>query len=168
MDFLSKIVEKCSELLINKVLQEIGYLICYKRNIKSLDKESVKLENIRSGVQQGAEAARRNLQVIAPSVEAWLTSVDTTTVDVATTLQRRAEVERGWCPNLMSCYSLSKRSTEVVLDVIGLQTEGNTYVGFSYPASPPAVENEIIHGEEFHSRKQKEEEVMQALHLFRY
>ncbi|KAH0729512.1 hypothetical protein KY289_000700 [Solanum tuberosum] len=163
MDCLSKIVEKCSELLINKVLQEIGYFIFYKRNIKSLDKESIKLENIRSGVQQGVEAARRNLQVIAPSVEAWLTSVDTTTVDVATTLRRRAEVERGWCPNLMSCYSLSKRSTEIVLDVIGLQTEGNTYVGFSYPAPPPAVENEIIHGEEFHSRKQKEEEVMEAL-----
>ncbi|KAG5583579.1 hypothetical protein H5410_054206 [Solanum commersonii] len=164
MDFLSKIVEKCSELLINKVVKEIGYLIYYKRSIKSLDEESDKLEKIRSGVQQGAEAAQRNLQVIAPSVEAWLTIVDTTTVDVATTLRRRAEVERGWCPNLMSCYSLSKRSKEIVLDVIVLRTEGNNYVDFSHPAPPaPTVENEVVHGEEFDSRKQKEEEVMEAL-----
>ncbi|XP_049369393.1 disease resistance protein At4g27190-like [Solanum verrucosum] len=142
---------------------KVGFLIYYKRNIKSLDKESDKLENIKSGVQQRVEAAQRNLQVIAPSVEAWLTSVDTTIADVATTLRRRAEVERGWCPNLMSCYLLSKRSKEIELDVIGLQTESNNYVDFSYPAPPPAVENEIVHGEEFDSRKQKEEEVMEAL-----
>jgi len=82
---------------------------------------------------------------------------------VATTLRRRAEVESGWCPNLMSCYLLSKKSKEIELDVIGLQTEGNNYVDFSYSAPPPAVENEIVHGEEFDSRKQKEEEVMEAL-----
>ncbi|WMV52828.1 hypothetical protein MTR67_046213 [Solanum verrucosum] len=91
MDFLSKVVEKFSNFMINNV----GYLIYYNRNIKFLDKESDKLDIIRNEVQQEAEAARRNIQVISPSVEACLTSGDTTTADVATTLRHRAEVERG-------------------------------------------------------------------------
>uniref|UniRef100_M1CPQ2 Disease resistance protein RPS2 n=1 Tax=Solanum tuberosum TaxID=4113 RepID=M1CPQ2_SOLTU len=44
MDFLSKVVEKCSNFMINNV----GYLIYYNRNIKSLDKESDKLDIIRN------------------------------------------------------------------------------------------------------------------------
>ncbi|KAJ8574453.1 hypothetical protein K7X08_026258 [Anisodus acutangulus] len=48
----------------------IGYSFYYKRNIRSPDKEFERLENIRNGVQRGVEAARRNLHVISPNVEA--------------------------------------------------------------------------------------------------
>ncbi|KAK4346049.1 hypothetical protein RND71_036225 [Anisodus tanguticus] len=169
MDILSNVVEKFIDCLIQPVVQEIGYLVYYESNIRSLDNESQKLENIRSGVQLGVVAARRNLQVISPNVEAWFTSVNKTTADVEGVMQGRAEVERGcfyvWCPNLKSCYLLSRRANRIELAVLGLQTEGNNYVDFAYPA-PPAVEIEAIpinNGEEFDSRKLKEEEVMAAL-----
>ncbi|KAK4366329.1 hypothetical protein RND71_014209 [Anisodus tanguticus] len=124
-------------------------LISNSTNIKSLDKESDKLENIRIGVQQVAEAARRNLQVISPNVESWLTSVNTTTADVEGVMRGRVDVERDTL--------LSRRAKKIALDVIELQTEGNNYVDFSYPVPPVEIEAiPSISVEEFDSRKLKE------------
>ncbi|MCD7454914.1 hypothetical protein HAX54_026509 [Datura stramonium] len=168
MEIISMFVGKVTDCLMHPIARGIGYFYYYERNMTSVDNESHKLENIRSGVQLGVDAARRNLQVIPPNVEAWLTSVDTTTADVAAVMRRRIEVERGCfygrCPNLKSRYSLSRRAKQIALDVIGLQTEGYNYAG-RYIA-PRRVDIEAItinSGDEFDSRKLKEEEVMAAL-----
>ncbi|KAM3339407.1 hypothetical protein P3S68_029276 [Capsicum galapagoense] len=168
MEILSTILSPVAEHLILPVARQIGYLFYYRHNIRSLDEESNKLKNTRSGVHQKAEAARRNLQVISPNVEAWLTSVDTTTADVAVVMRGRTEVERGciygWCPKLKSRYSLSRRAKKITLEVTKLQNEGNEHAVFCYPV--PADEIEALPSnsdEEFDSRKQKEEEVMSAL-----
>ncbi|PHT71497.1 hypothetical protein T459_26601 [Capsicum annuum] len=94
-------------------------------------------------------------------------SVDTTTADVEVLLRRRVEVETGcfygWCPNLKSSHSLSRKAKKIEQVMIGLQDEGRGYATSSCPA-PPAVEIEAIpskNNEEFYSRNQKEEEVMQ-------
>ncbi|KAF3673167.1 putative disease resistance protein-like isoform X2 [Capsicum annuum] len=167
MEFLTIVVEKSIDCLIHPVARGFGYLFYYKRNIKSLEKESERLENVRNGVQLRAEAAQRNLHKLAPNIQAWLTSVDTTTADVKGVMQGRAEVERGcffgWCPALKSRYLLSRRATKIALDVIELRTEGNNYVDFSYPVPPIEVEALPNNVEEFDSRKEKEEEVMKAL-----
>ncbi|KAM3288781.1 disease resistance protein SUMM2-like [Capsicum chacoense] len=167
MEFVAIFVDKVEKYLILPVGRQVGYLFCYRRNIRSLDEESNKLENIRSGVHQRAEAARRNLQNISANVEAWLTSVDTATADVADVMKGRTEVERGciygWCPTLKSRYLLSRRAKEITLEVTELLNEGNQHAVFSNPV--PAVEIEAIprNSTEFDSRKQKEEEVMEAL-----
>ncbi|KAF3673214.1 putative disease resistance protein-like isoform X2, partial [Capsicum annuum] len=168
MEIVTAILSPVAEHLILPVARQIGYLFYYRRNIRSLDEESNKLENIRSGVNQRVEAARRNLQVISPNVEAWLTSVDTTTADVAVVMGGRTEVERGciygWCPTLKSRYLLSRRAKKITLEVTKLQKEGNEHAVFCYPV--PADEIEAIPSntnEEFVSRKQKKEEVMAAL-----
>ncbi|PHT97643.1 hypothetical protein BC332_33430 [Capsicum chinense] len=105
-----------------------------------------------------------------PHVEEWLTSVDTTTADVEVLLRRRVEVETGcfygWCPNLKSRHSLSRKAKKIEQVMIGLQDEGRGYAPSSSCPAPPAVEIEAIpssNNEEFDSRKQKEEEVMAAL-----
>ncbi|XP_049401892.1 probable disease resistance protein At1g61310 [Solanum stenotomum] len=164
MEFLSIFVEKVTDCLIQPVARGIGYFFYYKSNIRSMENESKKLEDIRIGVHQRAEADRRNLQVISPNVEAWFTSVDTTTADVAAVMRRgRIEVERyGWCPNLKSRYSLSRRAKKIALELIELRNEGNDFAVFSYPA----VQIEVIpsnSAEEFDSRKMKEDEVIAAL-----
>ncbi|KAF3673198.1 putative disease resistance protein-like isoform X2 [Capsicum annuum] len=167
MEIIAIFVDKVAEYLILPVARQVGYLFCYRRNIRSLDEESNKLENIRSGVHQRAEAAQRNLQNISANVEAWLTSVDTATADVADVMKGRTEVERGciygWCPTLKSRYLLSRRAKEITLKVTELLNEGNQHAVFSNPV--PAVEIEAIPSNsiEFDSRKQKEEEVMEAL-----
>ncbi|KAF3660628.1 hypothetical protein FXO38_10247 [Capsicum annuum] len=169
MEFLSMLVGKVTDYLMKPMEQGIGYLFYYKSNIRSVENESEKLENIRRGVQPGVEAARRNLQVISPNVEAWLTSVDTTIADAEGVMQGRAKVERGcfygWCPNLKSRYTLSRRAKKIEQAMIDLHTKGKDYAAFCYPA-PPAVEIEAIHSssdEEIDSRKLKEDEVMEAL-----
>ncbi|PHT27493.1 hypothetical protein CQW23_32897 [Capsicum baccatum] len=165
MEFLSTIVDKVAEYLILPVARQIGYLFSYRCNIRSLENESEKLENIRSGVQQRKDAEWRNLQVMPPHVEEWLTSVDETNADVAVLLGRRVEVERGCvyglCPNLKSRYSLSRKAKKIERAMIDLQTEGRGYAPSSCPA--PLAVKVIRSGEEFDSRKQKEEEVMAAL-----
>ncbi|KAF3665663.1 hypothetical protein FXO38_09440 [Capsicum annuum] len=79
-------------------------------------------------VEQRKAAEWTNLQVISPDVEAWLTSVDQTTVDVAVLLRLRVEVERGclygWCPNLKSRYTLSRKAKKIEQSMIGLQSQG--------------------------------------------
>ncbi|KAL3357789.1 hypothetical protein AABB24_018137 [Solanum stoloniferum] len=164
MEFLSIFVERVTDCLIQPVARGIGYFFYYKNNIRFMENESKKLEDIRIGVHQRAEADRRNLQVISPNVEAWFTSVDTTTADVAAVMRRgRIEVERyGCCPNLKSRYSLSRRAKKIAMELIELRNEGNDYAVFSYPA----VQIEVIpsnSAEEFDSRKMQEDEVIAAL-----
>ncbi|KAH0775408.1 hypothetical protein KY290_012545 [Solanum tuberosum] len=164
MEILSIFVDKVTDCLIQPVTRGIGYFVYYKRNIRSMENESKKLEDIRIGVHQRAEANRRNSQVISPNVETWFTSVATITADVAAVMRRgRIEVERyDWCPNLKSRYSLSRRAKKIVLELIELRNEGKDYAVFCYPA----VENEPIpinSAEEFDSRKLQEDEVMAAL-----
>ncbi|XP_015064974.1 probable disease resistance protein At4g27220 isoform X2 [Solanum pennellii] len=165
MEFLAMCVGKVTDCLMQPLAQQIGYFFYYNSNITSLDNESHKLDNITSGVQQRAEAARRNLKVISQDVEAWLNSVTKINSDVEGVMRGRVEVERGcfygWCPNLKSWYSLSKRAKRITLAVIELRNDGKDYVDFSYPA-PPVVEIQAM-SEEFDSRKLKEEEVMAAL-----
>ncbi|PHT27497.1 hypothetical protein CQW23_32901 [Capsicum baccatum] len=170
MEIVTAILSPVAEhLMILPVAQQIGYLFYYRRNIRSLENAFGKLEGIRSGVQQRKDAEWRNLQVMPPHVEEWLTSVDTTTADVEVLLRRRVEVETGcfygWCPNLKSRHSLSRKAKKIEQVMIGLQDEGRGYAPFSCPA-PPAVEIEAIpsnNNEEFDSRKQKEEQVIAAL-----
>ncbi|KAH0775023.1 hypothetical protein KY290_012160 [Solanum tuberosum] len=164
MEFLSIFVDKVTDCLIQPVTRGIGYFVYYKRNITSMENESEKLEDIRIGVHGRAEANQRNLQVISPNVEAWFTSVATTTAEVAAVMRRgRIEVERyNWCPNLKSRYSLSRRAKKIALELIELRNEGKDYAVFCYPA----VGNEpvpINSAEEFDSRKLQEDEVMAAL-----
>ncbi|KAG5570432.1 hypothetical protein H5410_060198 [Solanum commersonii] len=145
MEFLSIFVDKVTDCLIQPVARGIGYLFYYKSNIRSMEDESKKLEDIRIGVHQRVEDDQRNLRVISPNVEARFTSIDTTTAEVA-----------------VSHYSLSRRAKKIELELIELRNDGNAYAVFSYPI----VEIEVIprnSGEEFDSRKLQEEEVMAAL-----
>ncbi|KAG5583580.1 hypothetical protein H5410_054207 [Solanum commersonii] len=91
MDFLSKVVEKCLNFKINNV----GYLIYYNRNIKSLDTESDKLEIIRNGVQQEAEAAWRNIQVSKLEVPSMKVTFTTRRRDVCQAMEAHKTMEVG-------------------------------------------------------------------------
>ncbi|PHT37339.1 hypothetical protein CQW23_25039 [Capsicum baccatum] len=158
MEIVTAILSQVTEHLIVPVARQIGYLIYYRRNIRSLENENKKLEGIRSGVQHRKDAADRNLKSLPPHVENWLKDVNETTADVSVLLGRRAEVERGcfygWCPNLKSRHSLSRKAKKIEQTMIGLQVEGTRYAPSSCPA-PLAVT--VIRSVEFDSRKQKED-----------
>ncbi|PHT96833.1 hypothetical protein BC332_34241 [Capsicum chinense] len=147
MEIVTAILSPVTEHFILPVARQIGYLFYYRRNIRSLENAFEKLEGIRSGVQQRKEAARRNEECLPPHVEDWLTSVNDTTAEVEVVLGRRVEVQRGcfygWCPNLKSRHSLSRKAKKIEQAMIGLQDEGRGYAPSSCPA-PPAVEIEVV------------------------
>ncbi|XP_049385850.1 disease resistance protein SUMM2-like, partial [Solanum stenotomum] len=167
MEFLSIFVEKVTDCLMQPVVRGIGYLYYYKSNIRCMDKESEKLKNIKSEVEERVEVARRNLKRISRNGETWLTSVDTTTEHVEAVRQGTAEVERGcfygWCPNLKSRYSMSRKAKKITLELIQLQNESNRpdVISFDHPVQSEAIPSN--YGEVFDSRKLKEEEVMAVL-----
>ncbi|KAG5583631.1 hypothetical protein H5410_054258 [Solanum commersonii] len=164
MEFLSIFAEKVIDCLIQPVVRGIGYVYYYKDNIKSMENESGKLNNTRIEVQQRDVVARRNLQLISLNGEAWLRSVDTITTDVAAVRQGTGEVERGcvngWCPNLKSRYSLSRRAKKTIKELTKLQTEGGE-ITYDRPVQIEATPSN--YGEVFDSRKLQEDEVMIAL-----
>ncbi|KAH0723253.1 hypothetical protein KY289_006297 [Solanum tuberosum] len=162
MELLSVLVGKVTDCLMLPVERGIGYLFNYNSNITSMGKESEKLKNIKSAVQEKEEVARGNLQLISLNGEAWLESVDTTIAQVDDVMGGTAEVERGcfygWCPNLKSRYSLSKRAKKITEELTKLQ---NTVISFDRPVQSEAIYSN--NGEELDSRKLKEEEVMAAV-----
>ncbi|KAH0721012.1 hypothetical protein KY290_006295 [Solanum tuberosum] len=162
MEFISTFVGKVTGYLVKPVERGIEYIYYYKSNITSMENESVKLKNTRSEVQDKAEVARRNLQHISLNGEVWLTSVDTTIAQVEDVMGGTAEVERGCfygcCPNLKSRYSLSKRAKKITEELTKLQ---NTVISFDRPVQSKAIYSN--NGEEWASRKLKEEEVMETL-----
>ncbi|KAH0780325.1 hypothetical protein KY290_006752 [Solanum tuberosum] len=155
-------VLQVTDCLMKPVERGIGYLFYYKRNITSMGKESEKLKNIKSEVQEKEEVARGNLQRISLNGEVWLTRVDTTIAQVDDVMGGTVEVERGCfygcCPNLKSRYSLSRRATKITEELTKLQ---NTVISFDRPVQSEAIYSN--NGEELASRKLKEEEVMAAL-----
>ena len=168
MELLSIVMKKVTDCLMHPIARGIGYLFYYKSNIRCMHKNCKKLKNIKSKVQERAEVARINLQRISHNGEAWLTSADTTTKHVETVRQGTTEVERGcfygWCPNLKSCYSLSRRAKKITLELIQLQSEGTNPNAFSFDR--PVQSHEAIPSnsdEVFDSRKFQEDEVMAAL-----
>ncbi|KAL3327272.1 hypothetical protein AABB24_037795 [Solanum stoloniferum] len=162
MEFLSILVGKVTDCLMQPVERGIGYLYYYNSNITSMGKESEKLKNIKSRVQEKEEVARGNLHRISLNGEVWLTSVDTTIAQVDDVMGGTAEVERGCfygcCPNLKSRYSLSRRAKKITEELTKLQ---NTVISFDRPVQSEAIYGN--NGEELNSRKLKEEEVMEAL-----
>ncbi|PHT37332.1 hypothetical protein CQW23_25032 [Capsicum baccatum] len=117
--------------------EKFDVILELRRNIRSLDEESNKLEGIRSGVKQK--------------------------VDVAVVMRGQTEVERGciygWYPTLKSRYLLSRRAKKIILEVTILQNEGDKHVVFCNTVPNVEPRNSV---EKFDSRKQ-EEEVLAAL-----
>ncbi|PHT43441.1 hypothetical protein CQW23_17466 [Capsicum baccatum] len=134
MEIVTAILSPIAEHLILPVAQHIGHLFYYRRNIRSPENASEELEGIRSGVQLRKDAEWRNSRVVSLNVEAWLTSVGETTAEVAVLLGRRVEVERGCIYEVMFLSPIQHH-----------------------------LQLKLHSGEEFDSRKQKEEEVMAAL-----
>ncbi|WMV30011.1 hypothetical protein MTR67_023396 [Solanum verrucosum] len=134
MEFLAILMGKVTSCMIQPVAGGIGYFYYYERNITSMQNESEKMKNIRN---------------------------------VERVMGGRAEVERGcffgWCPNMKSCYSLSRRAKKITLKLIEFQNEGNKpdVFSFDHPFQSEAIYSN--NGEQFDSRKFQEDEVMAAL-----
>ncbi|KAA8516925.1 hypothetical protein F0562_017257 [Nyssa sinensis] len=136
------ILGKIAENLVEPIGRQFGYIFCYNNNIDSLKSEVDKLKKMRLGVQMRVDAGKKNLENVEPYVESWLTSVDEMSEGAERIVQAKVEVEKGclygWCPNLKSRYSLSRKAKKKTMAVVELQTNSK-FDRVTYPAPPAGI-----------------------------
>ncbi|GMP86363.1 hypothetical protein CsSME_00039161 [Camellia sinensis var. sinensis] len=142
VNFVLPVVMKIGEYLVAPVGRQFGYLIFYDRNIKNLEKQVQKLEDKRFGVQKSVEEAEAKREIIAPGVERWLKTVNDLNEEAKKFLEVEVKANKGclngWCPNLKSRYSLSRKATKKTQSVEELRGEG-VFSTVSYPTVAPSV-----------------------------
>ncbi|XP_028066670.1 probable disease resistance protein At1g61310 [Camellia sinensis] len=136
VDIVLPIVMKIGKHLVAPVGRQFGYLIFYDRTIKNLEKQVQKLEDKRFGVQKSVEEAEAKRETIAPGVERWLKTVNDLNEEAKKFLEVEVKANKGclngWCPNLKSRYSLSRKATKKTQSVEELRREG-VFSTASYP-----------------------------------
>ncbi|THF99838.1 hypothetical protein TEA_013414 [Camellia sinensis var. sinensis] len=144
LNFVLPVVMKIGEYLVAPVGRQFGYLIFYEANIKNLEKQVQKLEDKRFGVQKSVEEAETKRETIAPDVERWLKTVNELNEEAKKFLEDEVKANKGclngWCPNLKSRYSLSRKATKKTHSVQELRGEGDfSRVSYPNPTVAPYV-----------------------------
>ncbi|KAJ7974159.1 Disease resistance protein [Quillaja saponaria] len=131
MNIVDGIASKVGELFVESVIKQIGYLILYKSNISNLGEEFKKLENMKEGILGNVAEAERNGREIAAHVKLWLEKVDELSKELDGLRQDEANNGKclgGWCPNLKSRHSLSRRAAKKITPVVEkLNGEGEKF-----------------------------------------
>ena len=124
MELINPVVEEIEKQLMEQIKEQIGYLIYLKSNIKNLEDKFQNLLNRRRGVQLKIDAAKRNGEIINPEVQSWVIKVDNIKKDVQRFLEEDVKANKmcldGWCPNLKTRYSLSRKAKKKTLEIDGL------------------------------------------------
>ncbi|KAL7169325.1 hypothetical protein ACSBR2_034385 [Camellia fascicularis] len=169
VNFVLPVVMKIGEYLVAPAGRQFGYLIFYERNIKNLEKQVQKLEDIRSDILGEVDAAKSRSDSIKTTVERWLTQADKLSNDANKFFEDEVtpnkECLNGWCPNLKSRYSLSRKATKKTQGLEELCGKGN-FSGVSIPAVASHVGTTFISMggfKGFESRRSIMNEVMEAL-----
>lgn len=139
------IVTKLGESLVSPIANQFGYLVYYKRNIKNLKNELKTLEGRKNGVQGMVDADKRSGHQIVPNVEEWLCKVDKIENELQgfcvnddhDQVMNNNKCLCGWCPNLVSHYSLGKRAKKLTMYISSLKEEKFEII--SYPPPPPRL-----------------------------
>ncbi|KAL6997582.1 hypothetical protein U1Q18_007709 [Sarracenia purpurea var. burkii] len=121
-DLVISIATKIGEYLVAPVSCQFGYLIFYDRNIKNLETEVQNLEDTRDGMQRKVDEGKRKNETVEKVVERWLGEVDNLNEEAKKFLEDDVKANKGcmngWCPNLKSRYSLSRKATKKTQDCV--------------------------------------------------
>ncbi|GMP62172.1 hypothetical protein CsSME_00024371 [Camellia sinensis var. sinensis] len=142
--FLGKALGGIGAYLVAPIGRQFGYLFCFNTNIQNLETQLDSLKVTREGVQLGVDETRNNVKTVGPHLEAWLTKANDNTVEAATIIKDKAQVQKGcfngWCPNLKLRYSLGRKAVKKTQDLALLHSEGSNYIQSSYNPPPPSIE----------------------------
>ncbi|XP_050242390.1 probable disease resistance protein At1g61310 [Quercus robur] len=128
--------------LVVPIRKHFCYLSCCNSHIKNLKDQFQKLGDKRAEVQLEIDAARRNGVVIASKVESRVEKVDNISEGLQRFLEEDVKADvmclNGWCPNLKSCYFLSRKAKKKTLEIDGLLRDGQ-FDKVSYPPPPQGI-----------------------------
>ncbi|XP_043687954.1 LOW QUALITY PROTEIN: putative disease resistance protein At1g63350 [Telopea speciosissima] len=151
--------------LVSPFMDNISYLIHYKRNSNDLKNEMARLGEMEEDVQRSVDAARLRGDVIKVVVESWLTRVKEKQNE-ETTLHNSLEESKG-CPQ-RGCslrYRVGKDAKRMIDEVKKLLIEGQTFVSVSDPSPlPPGPESmQTLDFQVYESTKSAMDKIMKAL-----
>ncbi|XP_059654676.1 disease resistance protein At4g27190-like [Cornus florida] len=162
---VGKILDPIFDYLFASIGRQIGYLVKYKENIESLEKEVNDLKGVRDRVQAAVNRATDNGMTIEKDAKKWLEEVQqslTTLEEVNKSLQGRTNLK---CLDVRSRYRIGKKGKKMAMDAIKLKEKHNT---FGDEVAHPTPLKDIWYTsstsyEHFDTRKSVFEEIMQAL-----
>ena len=166
MEIIKPNIEKIEVNLLERIGQQIGYMIYPYSNIKNLKDQFQKLGNKRHGVQLEIDAAKRKGEIVATEVQSWVEKVDNISEELQRFLEEDVKANKmcldGWCPHLkLRSYSLSRNAKKKTLEVDGLLKDGQ-FAEVSRPPPPPGMGSLSIIMD-FESRTKTLKEVLEAL-----
>ncbi|XP_021807304.1 disease resistance protein At4g27190-like [Prunus avium] len=148
MDIVISIASKIAESLVTPIGREFGYLIYYDTNMKDLKDELKQLFEMKDGVQELVNAAKRNGEVINSDVQSWLTSVNKLIQKVS-----HFEEEVSMKRRCLYRWNISRKATKITQDVRHLQKERTFNNNVAHPAPPPMIWSTFKEGfKDFKSR----------------
>ncbi|VVA34971.1 PREDICTED: disease resistance [Prunus dulcis] len=159
MDIVISIASKIAESLVTPIGREFGYLIYYDTNMKDLKDELKQLFEMKDGVQELVNAAKRNGEVINSDVQSWLTSVNKLIQKVL-----HFEEEVNMKRRFLYRWNISKKATKITQDVRHLQKERTFNNNVAHPAPPPMIWSTFKEGfKDFKSRMTHVNRVIEVL-----
>ncbi|KAM5553557.1 hypothetical protein ABKV19_025668 [Rosa sericea] len=137
------IAGKIVEFTVAPVIRQVGYIICYNKNLKKLQNQVGDLLDARLSMQHLVEIEEKKGKKIETGVQNWLTEVDKLTKEADDFLKDEHHAEtkclRGFCPNLKLRHHLSRNSTKMAQEVAELYEKKKNFDNIAYAASQEEV-----------------------------
>ncbi|KAH9684907.1 AAA domain-containing protein [Citrus sinensis] len=154
--------------LFKPIKRQISYVFKYQSYIEELKDQVKQLEHKRERVKIPVHHATQQGNEIYKDVADWLNSVKEFAQGAAKSIiddEDRAKkfCFKGLCPNLISCYKLSKQAATAADTAASLVKEGN-FCDVSYRSAPKRAKHmQVKDFEAFDSKMEVFQDVMEAL-----
>ena len=167
LETILAIVPSIAECTVSPIKRQLSYAFNYKRKVKELQNQVKELTSQRNGLQQSAEADKRQGYTINDDVQKWLADANNA-IRVAEELLRGEEEAKRRCffgliPKFKKRYQLSKKAETQTSDIAVIQGRGNFQRISHRPAPEQILATPAIDKEGLHSRASILKNVMDAL-----
>ncbi|KAI9112157.1 hypothetical protein K1719_016680 [Acacia pycnantha] len=165
MEILTAVAVKIAELAEEPIVKQVGYLFCYRNNLKKLEDLANELQETKEHIGHKVVAEKRNLIQIKDVVLKWQQSVDDTLKE-AKKLCEDPHDANVWCfPNLKSRYQHGRKSKKMADTIVEMKRRGIFEEGVGYVPCLDITDNfPAIRGSDgLESRKLVKENVVLSL-----
>ncbi|KAK4270265.1 hypothetical protein QN277_023322 [Acacia crassicarpa] len=165
MEIPAAVAAKIVELTVEPIVRQVGYIFCYRNNLKKLEDLANELQATKERIDHKVEAERRNLRKIEDDVLKWQESVIKTLED-AKQLWKDPHDAKVWCfPNLKSQYQHGRKAKKMADTIVEMKGKGRFDEGVGYVPRLDITNNlPAIRGSDgLESRKSIKEDVLLSL-----
>ncbi|XP_028775902.1 uncharacterized protein LOC114732734 [Neltuma alba] len=136
MDILISVVGKIVELTVEPIGRQVGYLLCYRNNLKELKDQVDEMEATKKRIDREVEDEKRNGKEIQADVLKWQEGVIETLEEVEKLCEDEPHATiRCWkwsFPNFKSQHQIGRRAKEMLSTIVEMKGKGNFDKGVGY------------------------------------